>query len=390
MQIAHKIEIKPNKSQIQLLRKACGCARFTYNWALNAWQHMYQAHKVDKTLPKPNANLIKKEFNKIKKTQFPWIYESPKDANQQPFANLNNAFTRFFKKLGKFPKFKKKKNNESFYVSNDKFKIIDQTIQLPIIGKVPLTEKLRFQGKIINATVSTQGGKWFVSIVVDSVVVKKKKIKKQVVGIDLGLINFATLEDGKKFKSPKPLKKYEKILKRRQRQYSKKQVGSNNKFKSAMKLNKLHYKISCKRKDFLHKLSTKICCENQVICLENLKVQNMMKNHKLAKAISDTGWSEFRRQIQYKSQIYGNDVVVADQFYASSKTCSNCGCKKKELSLKDRVFVCDICNFKIDRDVNAARNLSRLGLEFLRNKEDNRINACGHLASVASALDVVS
>ena len=382
MQITHKIEFKPNKIQITQLRQACGCARFAYNWGLTRWQQLYQEHKKDPNKPKPKALSVKKEFNSIKESSFPWIYDSPKDANQQAFTNLNNAFSRFFKKLSKYPRLKKKKTNQSFYISNDKFKISGKILILPKIGKVKLTEKLRFNGKIMSATVSNKADKWFIAITVDTEVKKEKQLINDVVGVDLGLTHFATLSTGNTFDSPKALRKNEKKLKRKQRQHSKKVKGSNNRRKSAIKLAKLHYKIVCKRHDFLHKLSKKICHENQVICLENLKVQNMLKNHKLAKSISDAGWYEFRRQVQYKSQIYDNDVVIADTFYASSKTCSNCGCKKKELKLSERLFVCDDCNFEIDRDLNAAINLSRLG--------HNRIYACGHLTSVNSELELIS
>ena len=364
MSIAHKIEIKPNKEQITLLNKACGCSRFAYNWGLAKWQEMYLAWKGNNQLPRPNDKLIKKEFNKIKEEKFPWIYESPKDANQQAFANLGKAFKRFFKKTSKYPKKKKKKTQESFYVSNDQFKVKGKVLTLPLIGKVKMTEELRFEGKILNAVVSKQAGKWFISICIDKEIKKEPKFKNKVVGIDLGLNSFAALstENGEELvKAPKPYKAWERKIKRANRLVSRKVKGSNNRKKAVMKLGKVHYKVSCKRKDFLHKLSTRICCENQVICLENLKVQNMMKNHKLAKSIADVGWSEFRQQIEYKAKFYGCEVVIADQWFASSKTCSNCGSKNQDLKLSDRTYNCSICDLNLDRDINAARNLVRVG-----------------------------
>jgi putative transposase len=382
MQITHKIEIKPTKDQETQLEKACGCARFAYNWGLNKWKQMYDDWKKNNTLQKPNANLIKKEFNSIKESQFPWIYDSPKDANQQPFANLDKAFKKFFKKEAKFPKFKKKKGKSSFYISNDKFKIKDKVITLPKIGEVKLTELLRFDGKIVSGTIKKHAHKWFVSITVETNVVKQKTILNSVIGIDLGLINFATLSNGEFYESPKPLKRSTKKLKTKQRQLSKKAIGSNNFKKKAMQLGRLHYKVNCQRSDFLHKLSTQTCRENQTICLENLQVKNMMKNHKLARSISDAGWSEFVRQIEYKSKIFGNEVIFADRFYPSSKTCSNCGSKKTTLSLKERDFNCEICNFSIDRDLNAAINISRLGY--------SRTHACGHWTSAVLDSSAVS
>jgi len=385
MQLAHKIEIKPTAEQEQDLFRACGCARFAYNWGLNRWQEMYNDYKSDNTKPRPTANLIKKEFNAIKQDKFPWIYESPKDANQQPFTNLNKAFQNFFKKISKYPQFKKKKNNESFYVSNDKFKVNGFILTLPIIGKVRMTETLRFQGKILSGVVSRRANKWFVSIAVDTadVVVKKQNsFKNDSVGIDLGLMTFATLSTGDKVASPKYFRKMQKQLRRRQREFSRRKKLGKNKFKSALKVNKLHYKIFCRRNDFLHKLSTKICRENQTICLEDLAVQNMMKNRKWAKSIGDAGWSEFRRQLEYKAKIFGSNIVVADRFYASSKTCSCCGHKKKVLPIGERTFSCESCGVEIDRDLNAAVNLSRLG--------HSRIHACGHGTSIDSVSELVS
>jgi putative transposase len=337
---------------------------------LNKWSEMYKNWKGDNTLEKPNAFLIKKEFNKIKESEFLWIYESPKDANQQAFTNLGSAFKKFFKKQTKYPKFKKKFQRDSFYVSNDQFKIVENQIKLPIIGIVKMTECLKFIGKIISCTISKTANRWFASVNVEMKDYKKhKKIKNEIIGIDLGLKTFAVCSNGEKFEAPKPLKK----LKRKQRRLSNKIKGSNNRKKEVQKVAKLHYKIACIRKDFLHKLSTKICSENQTIILEDLKVSNMIKNHKLAKSISDAAWSEFRRQITYKSEIFDNNLIIVDTFAPTSKTCSNCGCKKHDLKLSDRIFKCNECNFEIDRDLNASLNLYTLGLR--------EINACGHRTS---------
>lgn len=370
MILSHKIELNPTKEQITQFEKACGCARFAYNWALNKWNEQYKVWKGNNTLPKPNANLIKKEFNSIKEKEFPWIYESPKDANQRSFFNLNKAFQKFFKKTAKYPTFKKKFKKDSFYISNDKFSINEFEVQLPLIGKVDLKEKFRFKGKIQSATISRNSNKWFISLNVEiENYSKEKSIKNEIIGIDLGLKNFATCSDNTSYQAPKPLKHYSKKLKRAQIKLSKKQKGSNNRNKQRLKVAKIHYKIKCIRNDFLHKLSTKICSENQTIVLENLKVSNMLKNHKLAKSISDASWSEFKRQIEYKSQIYQNKIVIVGTFEPTSKVCSNCGCKKQDLKLHDRIFKCDDCGFQIDRDLNASLNLYTLGLR--------EIDACG-------------
>jgi putative transposase len=358
MNLSHKIEILPNKKQQVIINKACGTARFAYNYALKQYELIYNQHKENNNNPKPNINEIKKEFNRIKEEQFPWIYDSPKDANQQPFANLKVAFNRFFKGQSKYPKLKKKKHNESFYVSNDRITINEKELTLPIIGKVKMREKLRFNGKIANATISKIANKFYININVElDENYKRDRTNDNKIGLDLGIIDFVVDNNGKKVKAPKPLKRYNKILKRTQRRLSKKKKGSNNRHKAKMKLNKLHFRISNIRNDFLHKLSTNICRENQTINIENLKVSNMIKNHKLAKAISDLSWHEFRRQLEYKCKLYENKLNIIDTFYPSSKLCSNCGNKKTDLSLADREYNCDICGICIDRDINAAINI---------------------------------
>jgi putative transposase len=358
MNLTHKIEIKPNKKQQVIINKACGTARFTYNYALKQYQSIYNQHKVDNNNPKPNINEIKKEFNRIKESEFSWIYDSPKDANQQPFANLKTAFNRFFKGTSKYPKLKKKKHNESFYISNDKFKLNEKEVILPLIGKVKMREKLRFNGKIANATISKVANKFYININVElDQNYKRDRTSNNKIGLDLGIIDFVTDSNGKKVKAPKPLKRYNKVLKRTQRRLSKKKIGSNNRQKAKMKLNKLHFRISNIRNDFLHKLSTNICRENQIINIENLKVSNMIKNHKLAKAISDLSWHSFKIMLEYKCKLYLNKLNIIDTFYPSSKLCSNCGNKKTGLSLADREYNCDVCKFCIDRDINAAINI---------------------------------
>jgi len=384
MQLTHKIELDPTKDQIVHLEKSSGCARFAYNWGLNKWNEMYKDWKGNNQLEKPSALLIKKKFNEVKEKEYPWIYESPKDSNQQSFSYLGKSFNSFFKKKSKYPQFKSKhKNKSSFYISNDKFSIQDKLIKLPLIGEIRLKEKLRFEtGRILNCTISKESnGKWFASIPVDindDSHKKEKTVKNEVIGIDLGLTTFATCSDKSTFIAPKPLKKYTSKLKYLQRQHARKVKGSKNRIKSRIKLSRLFFRIKSIRNDFLHKLSTKICSENQTIVLEDLKVKNMIKNHKLAKAISDVSWSEFRRQVDYKSKIYGNKVVIADQYYPSSKTCSGCGCVNHDLKLSERTYTCKNCDLKLDRDFNASLNLHTLGLR--------GIDACGHLHTTGSGI----
>ena len=350
--LSHKIALNPTKVQEQAFVKACGVARFAYNWALGEWNKQYEAGL------KPSGNKLNKQFNAIKKEQFPWIYESPKDANQRPFLNLQAAFNRFFKKKGQYPRFKKKGHKDSFYVANDQFWIKNKTLKLPLIGLVKMFEELRFKGKIMSGVVSRTANRWFISISVElEAPPKQVNPSTKTIGLDLGLKTTIVGSDGQEYQAPRPLKKYTKLLKRRSRQHSRKVKGSNNRKKSQAKLAKLHARIANIRKDWTHKVTLKLIDENQVIGLENLNVQGMMANHKSAKAISDVSWSEIRRQLEYKAVLYGREVKFVDRFYPSSKTCSKCGSIKEKLGLNERTFVCLECGFAADRDLNAAINI---------------------------------
>jgi putative transposase len=386
MILGHRIQLDPTQEQIIELSKAAGCSRFSYNWALAKWNELYLAWRGNNTLQKPTIKLIRTLFNSVKEKEFPWIYESPKDANQRAFADLAVAWTNYFKHKKQRPKFKSKhRSKDSFYISNDKFWVDEYVVKLPVIGKVKMHEKLRFsEGRIMSGSVSRQADKWFISINVDvEDNYKKENINKNgIIAIDLGLNSFTTDSNGNKTNAPKPLKKHEKKLKRLQRQHARKQKGSKNKEKSRLKLARKHKKIADIRRDFIHKTTTTLCNENQVIVMESLKVQNMMKNHCLAKAISDVGWGEFRRQVEYKSLIYDNLVIKADTFFPSSKTCSNCGSINHDLTLSDRVFNCPDCGSSIDRDIGATYNLHTLGLR--------EIHACGHENQCADSNLVVS
>jgi putative transposase len=234
-------------------------------------------------------------------------------------------------------------------------------VKLPVIGRVKLSEKLRFDGKIVGAVVSRKSDKWFISINVDIENPTKERVSDNIVGVDLGVKTFATLSNEEKFDAPKPLKKNLKKIKRQNRSVSRKVLGSKNRKKAIVKLSRTYYKTANIRKDFLDKLSTKLCRENQTIVIEDLNVTGMLKNHCLARAIADLGWSEFRRQLEYKSKIYGCKIVVADRFFPSSKLCPCCGHIKENLTLADRVFKCDCCGFEMDRDIKAAKLLAVLG-----------------------------
>lgn len=357
MNLTHKIRLYPNKQQTQALLKACGVARFTYNYALAQWKQEYESGN------KPTALKLKKQFNAVKEEKFPWVYESPKDCNQQPFTNLQKAFQNFFKTKKGYPKFKKRGVRDSFYISNDKATLIEKKIKLPLIGNITLSEQPRFTGKIMSFVVSKDVDQWFVSVSYELPNPSFKIQNNEVVGVDLGIKNFATLSDGTVIENPKFLSKLEKKLKREQRILSKKQKCSANRTKQRIKLAKVYRTLRNRRQDFLHKLTSFLAKTKQEIVVEDLNVSGMLKNHKLAKSIANLSWAEFKRQLEYKTKRYGSLLTVVDRFYPSSKLCSNCGFKLEKLDLSVRGWVCPECKVKHDRDVNAAINLKQQSVQ---------------------------
>lgn len=383
MQLTHKIKLNPTPAQRDYFQKAAGTSRFVWNWALAKWQEEYAVGK------KPKAMALKKTFNAIKYREFPWLIEMHRDSHAQPFAYLAKAWNRFFNEIktnkpAYEPQFKKKnKSRDSFYVANDKFAINEKSIRLPKIGSVEMAEPLRFEGKILGATVTRQADRWFVAIQVDvpDEIAKLSRKSSGIEGIDLGLKAAVTLSTGEAIKSPAPLKAALRRLKingravSRKCEAARKSIGltkkerlakgiklplSNNRKKSALKLAKLHARIVNLRADFTHKLTTRLCRENQTIVIEDLHVAGMLKNEKLARAISDVGFGEIRRQLEYKSSRFNTKLIVANRFYPSSKLCSVCDWKNELLTLKDREWTCQNCRTLHDRDTNSAINLKRL------------------------------
>lgn len=373
MILAHKIALDPTCKQAKGIICACGVKRFAWNWALAEWDTQYNAGN------KPTANKLKKQWNGLKKVQFPWVYESPKGANQQPFSDLNDAFSRFFSGKAKRPKFKKKGYRDSFYVENDKFWFSEDgwRVHIPKIGNIKAREQLRFTGKIMSATVSKHGDKYFISVHVD-VGEDYSRLRKSnhSTGVDLGVKTLATLPH-KKIKSPKPLKKNLKRLRRLSKALSRKKKGSNNRFRAKRKLANLHRRITNIRLDTLHKLTTQLCQENQLVTIENLNVQGMLRNHKLARAIADLGFGTFKEQMLYKYQIFTSILVLADMFYPSTKGCDICNHVNKHTTLADRIFICENCGHTEDRDTHAANRLHTLGLRELTKFLNELDKACG-------------
>jgi putative transposase len=368
---AHKIRLDPTFKQQHYFRKACGVARFAWNWALAKWEENYQAGNKISSLD------LKKEFNASKKQAFPWVYEVTKYACQQPFIHLQKAFENFFSKRAGYPKFKKKGIHDSFYIGGDQIKVAGKKVKIPNLGWVCLREDLRFEGKIQAVTISYLATYWFISIQVETSQKPAACENQATVGVDLGIKTLATLSNGQVIQSRASLKKSLKRLRRLQRTVSKRQKGSKNQAKAKRAVAKLHYKIANERRDHQHKLTSGLTNDFRYIVIEDLDVSQMLGQKKLSRQIADGGWFEVRRQLCYKATLRDNKIFVADRFYASSKRCSCCGHYKKDLLLSQRIYRCSECNLEIDRDLNAA-----ICLEQLITVSSTEINACGQDGSV--------
>lgn len=362
MLLAHKLELRPNNKQATYFEKACGVARFSYNWALAMWQEQY------KNGEKPTEISLRKLLNARKTGEFPWMQEVTKNAPQQAIKNLGAAFNRFFKGKAQYPKFKKKgKVKDSFRADNgpaqkgfDAVRVVGKKIQIPCLGWVKMTENLRFKGQIKSLIISRVADKWFATVAVEMESVAYGRKNQASVGIDLGIKALATLSNGKVIKGAKSHTRLLKRLKRQSRKLSLKKKQSMNSLRYARKLAKTHARIANIRRDYLHKATTDIVLNHSKIGIENLNVKGMSANRKLARHILDQSFYEFRRQLEYKSVLYGSQIFVADRFFPSSKLCHNCGCLYADLKLSERTWTCIHCNQTHDRDLNAALNLQRL------------------------------
>ena len=373
MILAHKIQLDPNNVQQTYFAKACGVARFAYNWALAEWKRHYEAGE------KVSEAQLRKHLNAIKRESFPWMLEVTKCAPQLSIMNLGTAFKNFFAGHAKYPQFKKKGRHDSFEISNDQFALKGQAIRIPGLGWVRLMESLRFSGKILGATISRTADKWFVSIQVempDAMPIHSGE--NQAVGVDLGVSNLATLSDGTIIEGPKPHKALLFRLARLNRSLSRKlgakkgEKKSKNFIKAGKKLSKLHARIGNIRRDALHKLTTDLTQTYSTIGIEDLNVSGMVKNRRLSRSIMDMSFFEFRRQLEYKSSITGSVLVVADRFYPSSKMCSKCGYKADAMPLNVRMWTCPGCGTERDRDINAAMNLENMAAS-------SAVTACGEM-----------
>jgi putative transposase len=403
--LAHRIALVPTPEQAAYFVRAAGTARFTWNWGLAEWNRSYEDGE------RPSGPALKKRFNQSKYALHPWLRDVHRDAHAQPFAHLQKAWRRFFSQvragarpapecprerrrlraagvvLAYRPRFKKKgRSRDSFYVANDQLSLDEGRIRLPLVGWVPMRESLRFPGKVLGATVSRTADRWFVCIQVQvsDQDAYRPRTGDGVVGVDLGLTAAATLSTGEKVHAPRPLKGALRRLQIRQRRVSRKAEAakaaagfkpgvplpkgarlpvSENQKKAAKRVARIHARIANLRADFLHKTTTRLCRENQAVVIEDLNVSGMLKNHRLARAISDVGFGEFRRQMSYKMPLFGSRLVTADRWFPSSKLCSACSTKNESLTLTDRVWTCGACGTPHERDHNAALNLERLATE---------------------------
>ena len=367
MKRAYKYKLKPTMRQQQMLLQHFGCCRFIYNWGLdrkkNAWTN--EKKSIGYLQLARELTLLKNDG------EHGWLKDVANESLQQSLRNLDNAYTQFFKAKKSFPKFKSKKcsKNVCKFINSVHFDFNEWRVKIPKIGWTKLCHNKPFdlsKCKIGTLTVSQDkcGDFWCVIIVEDYEPCKPKTkvCEETAVGIDLGIKDFAILSDGIKYGNNKFLEKGQTRLRKLQRRFSKTQKGSKRRERLRIKIARQHRRISNRRSDFLHKLTTDITIKFDTICLENLNVQGIMQNHYLANAISSVAWNEFVRQLAYKAEWNGKNVIFIGRFEPSSKTCSCCGYVKKDLTLKDRSWVCPKCGVSHDRDINAAINIRNFGL----------------------------
>jgi putative transposase len=368
----YKTELKLNKSQRTLCRKHAGCARFAYNWGLK--RKIAEYARKGKS---PSAIDLHRELNHLKKTEFTWMYEVSKCAPQEALRNLDQAFRHFYRRVRNgekpgFPKFKSRKHGSGSFRLTGTIHVFKDTIQLPRLGRLRSKERGYLPSEsdsmhILSATISAKADRWFVSLNVQ----EKSDVEQNtgpIAGVDVGLRRLATVSDGTYIENPKAILQYERKLKRTQRKLSRKRRGSKNHRKALFKLQKIHMRITNIRNDALHKATSLLAKTKSVVSIEDLNVEGLLKNHSMAKAVSDASFFEFRRQMEYKAQWYGVMIVVASRFFPSSKRCSRCGHVKADLELSVRTYVCDWCGFTVDRDLNASFNLACVAASWVETK----------------------
>ena len=352
MIVSHKIALDATDDQCTWFSQQCGYARFAFNYALSDYNNEPRHWKE-----------LNKRFN-IAKRDIDWASRMDQRAALFGIKHLGDAISRWKGGQNRRPKKKRRRNRQSYSTDPNTVKIEGKRIRLPKIGWGRMYQKLRHKGEITKITLSRTAHRWLVSITVDTGKPNAPRDTRglPIIGIDVGINSLATLDTGKQYPNPRPLKKYEQKLKREQRKLSKKEYLSNNWYKQKRKAERIHYKIACIRNDAHHKATTEIVNMASVIGIETLKITNMLRNKNLAKALSDSALGGFLAMLKSKAEVFGIPVKEAPQFYASSKTCSNCGHKKETLTLSDRHYQCSACGISIDRDQNAAINLKHLAV----------------------------
>ncbi len=373
VQLAHKIRIYPSQEAEVYLRRSCGIARFAWNWALGQWRTKYALGERGMS----GFSLVK-EFNSVKKTEFPWTSEVSKWAPQKAIQNVGEAFSRFFKKTSKYPRFKKKgRSRDSFYLDAAVVKLSGKYLHLPKLPRpIKMAQAIRFDGDLRSVVISRDScGDWFASFSIllpDSYVYPHQCESQATVGVDVGISTLVALSTGEKIDNPRSLRSKERKLRRLSRSLSRKQRGSRNREKARIRLAGVHRKVTRIRRDATHRVTSRLVKSFRFIGIEDLNVRGMLRNHRIARSLQDAAFREFRRQVEYKAPLAGSNVAVAARFYPSSKLCHCCGHKLSELSLNIRVWECPACGAVQDRDVNAAKNLDSVARRYRETK-----NACG-------------
>ena len=390
---AHKIRLNPTPEQANYFARAAGTARFVWNWALAEWNRQYEAGE------KPTALKLKKQFNAIRRDQFPWTWEVTKNASDQPFLDLGKAFTAFFeglkngKKKGR-PKFKsKKRSRASFYLANDQFELGDHRMWVPKLGWVNMAETLRFKGKVTGVRITKTAEWWFASITVELPETQPDPAhpRPHAVGIDVGLNRLATLSTGEEYENQAFLKTALGKLRQANKRLHRRKLGSKNREKARRQIARLHYRITCMRDDVLQKLTTRLADCYGTIGIEDLNIKGLLKNRRLSRSFSDAALGKLLTLLTSKVQQRGGQAILVGRFFPSSKTCHGCGWKWETMGLSDRIFICQnpTCasyGFSQDRDHNAALNILYEALRLI-GLVDQAVNGIGSDEDANLAVD---